>query len=82
MDKRYYRHLEKFKDPIITAYTEHNMTMQEIADQYDSSASTVYRLLKKYKVKTRRCGQRFYEDRIVAEERLNANIEVNEPYPV
>ena len=69
MDKRYYRYLERFKDPIITAY-ENNMTMQEIADQYKSSPATVYRLLKKYRVKTRRRGQR------------NANVKVGEPNTV
>lgn len=70
MDKRYHRKLERFKDPIITAYTEHNLSMQEIADLYDTTPGTVYRLLKKYKVKTRRRGKRFYEDRVVAEERI------------
>ena len=70
MDKRYYRKLERFKEPIITAYVEHDMSMQEIAELYDTTPGTVYRLLKKYKVKTRRRGKRYYEVRIVAEERI------------
>jgi len=70
MDQRYYRKLERVKDPIITAYSEHNMTMQELADMYDTTPGTVYRLLKKYKIKTRRRGQRFYEDRVIAEEKI------------
>ncbi len=75
MDKRYQRKLERFKDPIITSYVEHNMTMQEIAELYDATPGTVYRLLKKYKVKTRRRGKRYYEVRIVAEERLKALVD-------
>ena len=80
MDKRYYRKLERVREPLISAYTEHNVSMQELADMYDSSPATVYRLLKKYKVKTRRRGQRFYEDRVIAEEKIkDVDITISEP---
>jgi predicted DNA-binding protein YlxM (UPF0122 family) len=70
VDKRYYRKLNRVKDQVITAYSEHNLSMQEIAVLFDSSPPTVYRLLKKYKVKRRRRGQRVHEVRVVAEKMI------------
>jgi len=73
MDRRYYRKLDKYKDQIIVAYRDNNMTMQEIASVYNATPATVYLLLKKYKVKTRRRGKRFYEIRVVAEKYQKEN---------